>query len=477
MKTPLLCLALAGLASTARASDGGTGLDGWLKARAEEQEAFLRSQTTPRPAATDQLFRERPAGEPVLPEFIPPTSLAPLIRAVRPGVVNVSTVNAASKQGGAAQGRSLGSGFIISPDGYVVTNSHVVEKAQQIQVKLADGRELLATLVGSDPSTDLALLKISESGAAALPFTFLGDSDKLQVGDWVLAIGNPFGLDHSVSHGMISAKERVIGVGLFDDFIQTDASINPGNSGGPLFNTRGEVIGVNTAKLSQGQGIGFAVPINMVKDLLPNLRVNGRLARGWLGVNVREHSASDASHRGAVVMDVFKGSPAATAGLKPGDRLTAVNGRPIETYLQLLRRIALLAPGSEARIAVLRGGTSREVTVRLVERPSPEGLQLLGGAGRVSELGVVVRELGAEVAKGLGLEAFSGVLVAAVVPDGPAAQAGLVAGDLVTEVNRKKVPDIGAFRAALALTEAGQPALLRLQRGEVTRYLAVKPGG
>jgi serine protease Do len=444
---------------------------GWVKARALEQEAFLRSQTTPKPAALGQLFRERPAGEPVLPEFTAPTSLAPLIRAVRSGVVNVSTVNGVDR---AAATRSLGSGFIISPEGYVVTNNHVVDKAQQIQVKLADGRELVAKVVGSDPSTDVALLKVD---APDLPFTFLGDSDTLQVGDWVLAIGNPFGLDHSVSHGMISAKERVLGVGLFDDFIQTDANINPGNSGGPLFNTRGEVIGVNTAKLSEGAGIGFAVPINMVKDLLPNLRVNGRLARGWLGVNVREHPTQDASHRGAVVMDIYKGSPAAVSGLKPGDRLVAVNGKAIDSYLQLLRRIAILAPGSEARLTLQRDGATKDVVVRLVERPAPEGLELLGSAGQVPELGLVVRELTPDVATGLGLTPFSGVWVAGVVPYGPAAQAGLAAGDLVTEVNRKKVTDTKALRAALEQTEVGQPALVRFQRGEVTRYVALKPGG
>jgi len=226
-------------------------------------------------------------------------------------------------------------------------------------------------VVGHDSATDVALLKIRGPGKE-LPFTRLGDSDRLQVGDWVLAIGNPFGLDHSVSHGMISAKERIIGVGAFDDFIQTDALINPGNSGGPLFNMRGEVVGVNTAIVSQAQGIGFAVPINMVKDLLPNLLENGRLARGWLGLVVQEEGPA-AGEKGAVVQSVFKASPAAHAGLAAGDRVTAVNGRPVEGYLRFMRRVAILAPGTVVRLTVQRGGGGRpqELAVTLGERPAP----------------------------------------------------------------------------------------------------------
>jgi len=329
--------------------------------------------------------------------------------------------------------------------------------------------------VGRDPATDVALLKLDGENIGELPCTFLGDSDRLQVGDWVLAIGNPFGLDHSVSHGLISAKERVIGVGLFDDFIQTDALINPGNSGGPLFNMRGEVVGVNTAIITQGQGIGFAVPINMVKDLVPNLLSNGRLARGWLGVNIYDHPTTDPSHKGAVVMDVFKSSPASAAGVKPGDRVIAVNGKAVDTYLALLRRVAILAPGTSAKLTVEREGKQLEVEVKLTFRPQRETIEILATAARIDELGIVVREITPELAGSAGAAAYSGVLVAGVLPGSPSEQAGIAAGDIVSEVNRRKVTDVKTFRAALEAAGQGQEALLRVQHADTVRYLAVKP--
>ncbi len=454
-----LCFAPAALA--------GGAVEPWLQSRSSDYQAYLERAAPPSGAAA-HLWRERPRDERAIPEFVPPTSLAPLIRAVRETVVNISALN-----GSGEARRSLGSGFVITSDGLVMTNNHVVEKAAQITVKLADSREFPARVVGKDPSTDLALLQL-EGTRGELPATFLGDSDKLQVGDWVVAIGNPFGLDHSVSHGMISAKERVIGVGVFDDFIQTDALINPGNSGGPLFNMRGEVVGVNTAIISQGQGIGFAVPSNMVKDLLPNLRNNGRLARGWLGVNIYEQEVGSDS-RGAVVKNVFKGSPAAAAGLREGDLVTAVNGRSIDSYLQLLRRVAILAPGSEARLTVKRGSGSQELVVKLAERPAPEALRALATGVGGEPLGLVLRELNEQVGQSLGLEPFSGVLVAGVLPGSPAEQAGLKAGDLITEVNRRPVQDVRGFRSALERAGTERSALVRYQRGEDTRYVAIKP--
>ena len=308
--------------------------------------------------------------------FSAPSSLAPLIRAVSPGVLNVLTYSEPVE--GIIAGRvptATGSGFLLGPEGYVVSNHHVVKDAQWIQVRLADGRLFDAELVGSDPDTDLALLRVVEG--TDLPSVVLGDSDRLEVGDWVVAIGNPFGLDRSVSHGLISAKERVLGVGPLDDFIQTDALINPGNSGGPLFNMRGEVVGVNSAVISNAQGIGFAVPINMVKDLLPNLMDNGHVERGWLGMTVVEEPGKHS----AQVVDVYPGGPAAAAGLRSGDRVTTINGRPVDSYLQLLRKISLLAPGTLVRMGVQRGTAAREFTARVAERPvrpspanSPSGL-------------------------------------------------------------------------------------------------------
>ncbi|WP_199738501.1 trypsin-like peptidase domain-containing protein [Corallococcus sp. CA054B] len=492
----LLVVALAPVAGAAE-----DPLKPWLQARVREHLAWFASPTpatadAPVTAGVSSLWRERPAGYAGLPHFTPPTSLAPLIRAVEAGVVNITTVGPGAVAG--AVKRSTGSGFVLTPDGLVVTNNHVVANAQgpalnptgsgvtpgkdgprevpvqQVSVRLADGREFPAEVVGRDASTDVALLKLNGAGLGTLPAVFLGDSDALEVGDWVVAIGNPFGLDHSVAHGMISAKERVLGVGQFDDFIQTDALINPGNSGGPLFNMKGEVIGVNTAIISEGQGIGFAVPINLVKDLLPNLRENGKLERGWLGVVINEDGA-DATETAPVVKDVYRGSPAAQAHIRPGDRLVAVNGRPIGSYLQLLRKVALLAPGTEAKLTLLRDGGTQEVAVRLVARPAQEATEGLSnrGGSSANDLGLVLRDLTPEVAAPLGYEAFLGALVSGVVPRSPAEQAGLRAGDVVMEVNRRRVKDTAAVKAALERGSAGASILLRVQRGDALQYIAI----
>jgi len=467
------CLLVLGLALALPAS-AGTPLETWLQTRAREHAAWHAGQGEAAGAAGGPLglWRERTGSEPAIPDFVPPTSLAPLIRAVEAGVVNITTVNPNPRTG--VSGRSTGSGFVLTPDGLVVTNNHVVAQARQIVVRLADGREFPAEVVGRDASTDVALLRLRDVGGAKLPAVYLGDSDQLEVGDWVVAIGNPFGLDHSVAHGMISAKERVLGVGVFDDFIQTDALINPGNSGGPLFNMRGEVVGVNTAIMSGGQGIGFAVPINMVKDLLPNLRENGRLERGWLGVNIDDARPGE-DGRYLVVKDVFRRSPAANAGIRPGDQVLAVNGRPITSYLQLLRKVALLAPGSETKLTLLRNGQTQDVSVKLAARPAQDTLRALASPGNVEQLGLVLRDLSPEVAGPMGYEAYSGALVTGVVPRSPAEQAGLVVGDVVTEVNRHRVKDVAGVRATLEKGGAGTNVLLRVQRGDVQQYMALSP--
>jgi serine protease Do len=444
----------------------------WLKAKAQEYREYLKGEG-PHPSEPGaRLWRERsPTDTTPLPDFVPPTSLAPLIRSVSRAVVNVSTLGAGDLSSDGGDTASLGSGFIISPNGYVVTNNHVVEKGRQITVRLEDGREFSAELVGRDPSTDVALLRLTRSAVRELPYAFLGNSDKLEVGDWVMAIGNPFGLDHSVSQGIISAKERVIGIGPFDDFIQTDALINPGNSGGPLFNMRGEVVGVNTAIISRGQGIGFAVPINMVKDLLPNLLVNGHLERGWLGVNIHEEQRSaQGPAKGAIIQEVFRGSPAALAQIKPGDRLMAVNGRPVESYLQLLRRIAFLPPGTEVSLSLSRGSAVREVRVRLGQRPSPE---VAPSSGHSDSLGMVVRDVTPGTGGSGHLAPRSGVVVSIIMPGGPAGQAGLTSGDLITEVNRKAVQDLRTFEAALEETGSDRRVLIRFQRGDTVKYVAL----
>ncbi|MFZ5439798.1 MAG: trypsin-like peptidase domain-containing protein [Myxococcota bacterium] len=438
-------------------------LEDWIHARVQEQRGLARPTPVTPIGPSGQVWRERaPSAPRVLPNFVPPTSLAPLVKAVRNGVVNISTHNEGTSQ-------SLGSGFLINPDGLVVTNNHVVERAQSIQVRLADGREFAATVVGRDPSTDLALLRLPD--AKELPTVTLGDSDQLEIGDWVVAIGNPFGLDQSVTHGLISARERVIGMGPFDDFIQTNANINPGNSGGPLFDMRGDVVGVCAAIQRQGQGIGFAVPINLVKELLPNLLANGRPERGWLGLNVQE--AGEGASRGPVVVDVFRESPAEKAGIKPGDRVVAIGGKPVQRYQQILRRVALLQPGTQVKVEVVRAGRTFDFTATLAQRPSSDALRVMNSSGRVEQLGLAVRAIDANAAAAIGVE--PGLRIEAVLPGGPADDAGLVAGDVIVEVNREAVGTLKDLEDALSGSEATDTVLVRVRRGTVLRYVAVKP--
>ena len=314
-----------------------------------------------------------------------------LARTAKPAVVNVSTTQRGQARGGpdeffrrffergprdeAPRGRqSLGSGVIASSDGYVVTNFHVVRGADAIVVRLADQGEYQARLVGNDSKTDLALLKIEGRGLPAMPF---GDSDRLEVGEPVMAIGNPFGLEQTVTTGIVSAKERFIGSGPYDDFIQTDASVNPGNSGGPLVDARGALVGINTAIFSQtggSVGIGFAIPVNIAKDVLRQLRETGKVVRGYLGVAVMpvtpeaRKSANLPASRGALVAEVVPGSPAAAAGLKPADVIVRYQGEEIQDPRDLTRRVAATPPGSSVRLDVIRpGGTETTVTARVSE--------------------------------------------------------------------------------------------------------------
>jgi serine protease Do len=439
------------VAAQARADE----LETWVKARIAAQRGTPSVADRP----IENLWKEHPRSPQVIPGFVPPTSLAPLVKLVRPGVVNISTRNEGTSH-------SQGSGFVINPDGLVVTNNHVIERAEEITVHLPDGRSFMATVAGHDPATDLALLRLTD--ARGLPTVTLGDSDQLEIGDWVVAIGNPFGLDTSITHGLISARERVLGMGPFDDFIQTNALINPGNSGGPLFDMHGEVVGVTTAIVSQGQGIGFAVPINLVKDLLPNLLENGTPERGWLGLNVRENEGVHAP----VVVDVYAGSPAAEAGIKPGDRVVGIGGKPVSRYQQILRRVALLAPGTPVKLQLERDGKSLVVTATLMQRPSVDALRATT-AGKVPALGLIVRPIDAKTAQQLGTE--PGLRVEAIVPEGAAELAGVAVGDVVIEVNREPVQSLKALDLALAQFEPNEPVLLKVRRGPSARYVALKP--
>lgn len=316
-----------------------------------------------------------------------PFTFAELVKKEKPAVVNISTTSVVQGEGNRLgqghpfgeffgdifpnkfRGASLGSGFIIKSDGLILTNHHVVEKAEKILVRLSDHQEFEAKLKGSDPKTDIALIQIKTPNS--LPFVKLGDSDQAEVGAWVIAIGNPFGLEQTVTVGIVSAKGRVIGSGSYDDYIQTDASINPGNSGGPLFNIQGEVIGMNTAINPAGQGIGFAIPVNLVKKVITQLEKEGKVTRGWLGVMIQEFTKDLAKSfglkggEGALVSDVFENSPAALAGIRKGDVIVEFDGMKIAHMRELPMRVAETPAGKQVTLKVLRDSTEQKLMLRI----------------------------------------------------------------------------------------------------------------
>jgi serine protease Do len=372
--------------------------------------------------------------------------------------------------------RSLGSGAIINREGYIVTNNHVIENAKEILVTLSNEEEYKAEVVGTDKKTDLALIKIEAKND--LPVAPVGDSDKLRVGEWVMAIGNPFGLSETVTAGIVSAKGRVIGAGPYDDFIQTDASINPGNSGGPLFNFWGEVVGINTAIVATGQGIGFAIPINMAKQVITQLKDQGRVVRGWLGVGIQRVTSELAKSfglentEGALVSQVFKGTPAEKAGLKQGDVILEFDGKKIEEFGDLPRTVASTPVGKTVTIKVFREGTvlSLEATIAEMEEKVE-----VAEAPTEKPLGITVQDITPEIAQGLGLEAGSGVVVTEVKPGSPSAEAGLRRGDVIQEVNRTPVENAEAFGRAVEEARDQESILLLIRRGETSLFVAVAP--
>ncbi len=342
------------------------------------------------------------------------------------------------------EGRATGSGVIVDPAGYVLTNNHVIENAETITVTLADGRKLPATLVGRDPKTDLAVLKVET--AQPLPAAMLGDSDRLRVGQWAIAIGNPFGLDRTVTVGIISATARNrVGVATYENFIQTDASINPGNSGGPLLDIDGRVIGINTAIVATGQGIGFSIPINAAKDVLRQLIASGRVVRGWLGIAIQDitddlSKSFDVEERhGILVADVMKGGPAEAAGLEPGDVIIAFAGRPVREVPELQRAVAAATPGKPVELTVVRDSKRVNLAVTLGEMPADEAAVPASTDEDEQRWGLSVRPLPGEVARRLDLPGTQGVLVTEVSPGSLADRAGLRRGDVILEVNRRSV--------------------------------------
>jgi serine protease Do len=458
-----------------------------------------------RAAEPDQLVAAA-ASDPAPPLTAPPVrrevgplpSLAPLVESVKGAVVNVDVqANVRNARLGmdsdplerffGVPGRrpqprqGTGSGFIIDPSGRVLTNNHVVEDAVAIRVRLEDGRSFEARVLGRDPLTDLALLQL-EKVDGKLPVVKLGDSDAMRVGDYVVAIGNPFGLASSVSAGILSARARDIHSGPYDDFLQTDAAINPGNSGGPLFNLRGEVIGINTAIIGGGTGIGFAVPSNIAGELLPQLE-KGEVRRGWLGVQIQDLKADLAEalkvpvKSGAVVMDVTKGTPADKAGLQIDDVIAAIDGKALNGSKDLTRYIASRPPGSASELTVYRGGHKQALKVTLGERPDLEGVRGRGVAPQRTEersekLGLTVRD--AEPQMGRGGGAGQGAVIVDVTPGSRADDANLQPGMVIIEAGGEPVRNARDFQRIIAKAPSGKSLLLRLQMGE-GRFLRALP--
>jgi Do/DeqQ family serine protease len=479
-----------------------TAVSGWAQAS---------PPSAPKPAATD---KRQPLAKPPAQKIDARAVLQAMEEAfsavadrVTPAVVNVSTLSRRPAAGPADEPerfrdyfgeefydryfkrrprdepRSSGSGVIVDRSGYILTNDHVIENAQDITVRLSDSRKFPATLVGRDPKTDLAVLKVDASGP--LPAAELGDSERLRVGQWVIAIGNPFGLDRTVTVGIVSAKARTrVGVATYENFIQTDASINPGNSGGPLLNLDGRVIGINTAIVAAGQGIGFSIPINEAKVVMSQLIARGRVVRGWLGIAIQDVNDELATsfgvreREGVLVADVIKGGPAETAGLRAGDVIVELNGTKIREVPDLQRRVANFTPGDNVAVSVVRDRAPQKMRVRVAEMPSEEPL-VATAPGGPEGFGFQVEPLVPDVAERLGLRFAEGLLVTDVANGGPAERAGLRRGDVIVEVDRQPVHDAPGLQRRLGAVPAGRSVLIWVHRpgGGHNQYVVLEREG
>jgi len=376
---------------------------------------------------------------------------------------------------------ALGSGFIVDEkEGLIITNNHVVERADEIRIRTERGKEYEATVVGRDSKTDLALIQVKPD--ADFPkAAVLGDSDKLRVGDWVMAVGNPFGLGNTVTAGIISAKGRVIGAGPYDDFLQTDAAINPGNSGGPLFNMKGQVVGINTAIVAQGQGIGFAIPVNVANELIPQLKA-GKVVRGWLGVMIQDitpelaQSFGITETKGVIISDIVPEGPADKSDLQRGDVVLTFEGKPVENANGLSRMVAATTPGTRANLQVLRNGTRERVRVTIGTMPDdtqePEAVQ------EEAAWGLSVQNLTPEMAQRFGWDRNeTGVVVTGVAPGSPAAEGRIRTGDLIQEINRQRIQNMRDYNQAVTKPQEGETLLLLIKRGQNTFYVALRAPG
>ena len=420
-----------------------------------------------------------------------PPSFAEVVARVNPAVVHVDVIEDARENPheGILDAPALdlprrgeGSGFVVDPEGYILTNHHLVPGPGRVRVRFADKRELKARRVGSDPNTDLALLKVEARG---LPTVRLGDSDRLRIGDWVCAIGNPLEFDHTVTVGVVSSKGRKIFNQSFDAYIQTDAAINPGNSGGPLVNLDGEAVGISAAISSEAEGIGFAVPINVARAVLVQLRDQGRVRRGYLGIHLHELDPDLArmiglgEPRGALVVDVEDGEPAAKAGLRPWDVITAVSGEAIEDGDALVRTISALRPGTAVRLEVVRDGKPVSVAARLEERGSddeapPAGTKPAASSRKGDALGLSVATLPAAARAELRVpRERAGVVIQEILGADPGADA-LEEGDLVVEVNRKPTPDVVSYRRVVGAFRPGELAWLYVFRPRERRVFLTR---
>jgi serine protease Do len=381
--------------------------------------------------------------------------------------------------------QSLGSGVIIDSEGYILTNNHVVEDVDEIQVKTLDGKTYQAKVIGTDQQTDVALIKIEpETTLTAIPF---GNSDQIEVGDWVMAIGNPFGFDHTVTVGVVSAKGRSFVMPQeelpYQDFIQTDASINPGNSGGPLLDVAGRLIGINTviaSRTGQSAGIGFAIPVNMINDVLYDLKDKGSVTRGWLGISIQTitDELKDAmkltTTQGAIVSEIMKDSPASEGGLETGDVITHFDGVEIKDSAHLSRTVAHTAVDKDVKVKVLRKGKEKTLTIKIGKKPE-DIKNMKNSAGVSLNLGMTVTDITPELSRQMGLKDVEGVVVSNIDAGGAADRAGLIRGDIILEVNQTKIKSIKEYRAIVEKLESGKSAVLYILRGETRHYLVVKP--